>query len=151
MKQHFRDFSTIKRWIKWNLLRVRSKFIYKEDRVRIPRRLSDSERTATNIFLLILNEPGSKLYYDLNTQECFLKSEDSTIFIFLEYLNIKIINSVYGYDVNITIQLQQYLIDRFRKEMAIRRQKFKQEALDRVEHSLEATLEKITKKNLQID
>ena len=146
MKIHFRNLSTVKRWIKWNVLRLRSKFVYKEDRFRLPKKMTDSERTAIKIFLIVLNEPGSKLYYDLNTQECFLRSEDSTIFIFLEYLNIKIINSVYGYDVNISIQLQQYLIERFRREMAIRRQKFKQEALDRVEHSLEATLEKITKK-----
>jgi len=108
--------------------------------------MKESERTATAIYMKLLFDPGTKLYYDLHTQECYLRSEDSTIFIFLESNNVKIINSVYGYDVHISRDTESYLLEKFRREMAIRRQRFKEEALSKVEHSLENTLEKLNQK-----
>jgi hypothetical protein len=108
--------------------------------------MKESENTAYQIFIKVLHDPGSKLYYDLHTQECYLRSEDSSLFLFLEAQNIKIINSVYGYDVHVSGEVEQYLLEKFRREMAIRRRRFKEEALSRVEHSLETTLFKLTAK-----
>jgi hypothetical protein len=108
--------------------------------------MTESERTATAIYIKLLFDPGTKLYYDLHTQECYLRSEDSTLFVFLEQMNVKIINTVYGYDVPISRETESYLLEKFRREMAIRRLQFKKEALSKVEHSLEGTLEKLNQK-----
>jgi hypothetical protein len=105
-----------------------------------------AEKTAYSIFMKLLLDPTSKLYYDLHTSECYIRSEDATLYIFLEANNIKVINSVYGYDVPIGRDLEAYLTERFRREMAIRRSKFKAEALKKIEHSLETTLEKLKQK-----
>lgn len=144
--KHFRNWATMKRWFRWIWLKILSTLNSNDHRPIKPKKLKDSERTAMSIFLKVLFDPGTKLYYDLHTQECYLKSEDSTLYIFLENLNVKIINSVYGYDVNISRELESYLLEKFRREMAVRRQKFKSEALAKIEHSLEGTLEKLTQK-----
>jgi hypothetical protein len=114
-----------------------------EVQTRRPKKLTESERTATEIFMNLVNRPSSKLYYDLKTSECYVRSEDGSIFIFLEDRNIKIINSVYSFDVHISTELEAYLTARFERELAIRRLQFKREALSKVEHSLENTLNKL--------
>jgi hypothetical protein len=139
--------TSIKRTFKYYWLLFIFKTIKAKDKIRKPIRLTESESTATSIFIKILMDKGSKLYYDLETSECYIRSEDSTLFIFLESHNVKIINSVYGYDVNITYDLETFLVDRFRREMAVRRRAFKKEALSKVEHSLETTLNKLNKAN----
>jgi len=110
---------------------------------KMPSVISDSARTASAIFTIILRDPGTKLYYDIQTGECYLHSEDETMFIFLESRNIKVINSVYGYDVPISYEHECFLTDKFRKEMAVRRLAFKKEALSKVQHSLGKTLERL--------
>jgi hypothetical protein len=55
----------------------------------------------------------------------------------------KIINSVFGYDVHIRSELEGYLLDKFIREMSIRRNAFKNEVLSKINHSLDSTLSKI--------
>jgi len=116
-------------------------------RLKRPQKLSKSEDTALQIFLEILHDTDSKLYYDITTQECYISSPNKEIFIFLESRNVKIINSVFGYDVHISGDLEHYMSEKFIKEMAIRRNSFKNDVLSRINHSLDSTLDKIRKKN----
>lgn len=112
---------------------------------RKPKVMTYSESSAFTIFMRILKLPETKLYYDLVTQECYLKSEEYQLYIFLEERNLKIINSVFGYDVRISQDLEAFLTDRFSQEMAIRRRAFKNEALSKVDHSLELTIQRVLK------
>ena len=114
-------------------------------KLKRPQNLSKSEDTALQIFLEILHDIDSKLYYDITTQECYISSPDKKIFIFLESRNVKIINSVFGYDVHINRDLEHYMSEKFIKTMAIRRNSFKNEVLSRINHSLDSTLDKIRK------
>jgi hypothetical protein len=116
-------------------------------KLKRPQKLSKSEDTALQIFLEILHDTDSKLYYDITTQECYISSPNKEIFIFLESRNVKIINSVFGYDVHISGDLEHYMSEKFIKEMAIRRNSFKNDVLSRINHSLDSTLDKIRKKN----
>ena len=127
---------------------IKTKRIFKmgDKKARYPKASSNSERTAANIFLKILHHPDSKLYYDLVSNECYLRSDDSTLYLFLESNNLKVINSVYGYDIRLSTQMEIYLSERFRNEMAKRRKIFKSEAISKVKHSLDQTLEKINEK-----
>ena len=120
----------------------------KNDRkIKRPKKLTEQEDTAMQIFLAILHDKESKLYYDISTHECYISSPDKKIFIFLESRNIKIINSVFGYDVPVSSSLEHYMLEKFIREMGIRRNAFKQEVLSRINHSLDSTLEKIKNKN----
>ena len=119
------------------------KSIGKEKYIKKPKKLTESESMVSEIFLTVLHNKDSKLYYDIQTQECYISSGDKTVFVFLEACNVKVINSVFGYDVNIRQELEGYLLEKFIREMSIRRNTFKKEVLSKINHSLDSTLSKI--------
>jgi len=147
-KEEFnKKLTRFRRLIKVYYLRL-FKTLGKEKKLTKPKRLTEAEDTVCEIFLTILHNKDSKLYYDIQTQECYISSGDRTLFVFLESLNVKVINSVFGYDVHIRADLESYLLDKFIREMSIRRNAFKKEVLSKINHSLDSTLEKI--KNFDI-
>jgi hypothetical protein len=135
-------YLTLKRKIK--IFYLKSIRVFgKEKKLLRPKKLTEAEQTACEIFITILHNKESKLFYDIQTQECYLSSGDKTVFVFLESGNVKIINSVFGYDVHIRSELEGYLLDQFIREMAIRRNAFKREVLSKINHSLDNTLNKM--------
>jgi len=137
-----RDFKhKLKRFFK--VLSIKTKSIFRKQKIRYPKNVSENEKTASSIFLKILHEPETSLYYNPETHECYLKSDKKHLYIFLESCNIKIINSKYGYDTKISVSLESYLSERFKHESSKRRNLFKQEVLSKVQNSLNHTLDKI--------
>jgi hypothetical protein len=132
----------LKRTVKVFYLRL-IRNLSSERKVTKPKKLTESESKACEIFLTVLHDKDSKLYYDIKTQECYISSSDKTIFVFLESNNIKVINSVFGYDVHIKSDLENYLLEKFIREMGIRRNSFKNEVLSKINHSLDSTLSKM--------
>jgi hypothetical protein len=132
----------MKRLIRVFYLRILRNF-KSDKRVRKPKKLTESENKACEIFLTVLHNKDSKLYYDIKTQECYIGSGDKTIFVFLEANNVKVINSVFGYDVHIKQDLENYLLEKFIREMAKRRNLFKLDVLSKINHSLDNTLSRI--------
>ena len=132
----------MKRLIRVFYLRILRTF-KSDKRVRKPKKLTESENKACEIFLTVLHNKDSKLYYDIKTQECYIGSGDKTIFVFLEANNVKVINSVFGYDVHVKQDLENYLLEKFIREMAKRRNLFKLDVLSKINHSLDNTLSRI--------
>jgi hypothetical protein len=124
-------------------INLKLKSTFRKQKIRYPKKVSNNEKVASSIFLKILHDPETSLYYNPETYECYLKSNKHNLYIFLESTNIKIINSKYGYDTKISIQLENYLSERFKHESSKRRNIFKQEVLSKVENSLNHTLDKI--------
>jgi hypothetical protein len=124
-------------------INLKLKSTFRKQKIRYPKKVSNNEKVASSIFLKILHEPETSLYYNPETYECYLKSDKHNLYVFLESANIKIINSKYGYDTKISIQLENYLSERFKHESSKRRNIFKQEVLSKVENSLNHTLDKI--------
>ena len=141
----FGDMS-IKRYLWLHWLRLYKNRLTSDRRIRRPAEITNQEKTLIEIFMKVLHNPNSQLFYDIQTSECYLKSEELNLFIFLEMGNVKVINSVFGYDVNINPNVEDFLIDRFKREMNVRRMSFKKEALSKIQHSLGTTLDKIVNK-----
>jgi len=116
---------------------------FKEEKTKFPKKFEKSEKTASLIFLKLLKSEETELYSNMKVFESYLISEKYNIYIFLEKNNMKVINSVYGYDIYLSNQMEQYLTERFLLEIYKRRQKFKHEALDKIQFSLDKTLSKI--------
>jgi hypothetical protein len=117
----------------------------KERRAKYPKKLRDAEKIAIETFLVVLRDPQSSLYVDITTQECFLRSDDSSIYLFLEAGNLKIVNTIFGYDISLYANSERFLSEQFKNELAKRRRQFKKEALEKVQHSLKNTFEKLSK------
>jgi hypothetical protein len=111
--------------------------------------MSEAEKIAVSLFVRLMKDPESKLYYDIQSAECYIKSYDGTIYIFLEDRNMKTINTVVGYDIQLQPETEHYLNEKFRFELNKRRILFKKEALEKVDHSLHKTFDKIIKNTNQ--
>lgn len=132
----------MKRWFK--KLRIKLLLRFRTNvRCRFPKNITNKERTVYEIFIKILHDPDTKLYYNTTTRECSMKSEKQSLWIFLEERNVKVINSTFGYDRTISSELECYLSERFIHENTKRRVMMKEEALSRVEHSLSKTRDKL--------
>ena len=59
------------------------------------------------------------------------------------------INTVVGYDIPLQSETEQYLSEKFRLELNKRRMTFKKEALEKVDHSLHKTFDKVIKNQNQ--
>jgi hypothetical protein len=123
-------------------LRLR-KFFSSKYVPRLSKNITESERVGVAIFINLLSQQSSELYYDIETSECYIKSEDNSLFLFLEKGNLKVINSIFGYDVAVHEETEGYLTEKFKKELNKRRLQFKNEALEKVDHSLHKTFEKL--------
>lgn len=135
----FKYKNKIYRWIYVKIKRLFSS----EKRARYPKHVSQQERTVAEIFINILHNNNSQLYYNNRTGECYLKLDSEKIFIFLESHNIKIINSNFGYDTHISNEMEFYLSSRFDDENTKRKTLMKEEALSKIEYSLSKTLKKL--------
>ena len=135
----FRYKNKIYRWLYVKI----AKKLRPNDKCRFPKDITDKERTVYEIFIKVLHDPDTKLYYDTKTMECSMKSEKQSLWIFLEAGNVKVINSTFGYDRTISPKLECYLSDRFRQENTKRRTLMKEEALSKIEHSLSKTRDKL--------
>ena len=117
------------------------------DRIKLPRKMSEAEKIGVSLFIRLLRDSESKMYYDIKSQECYIKSSDSTVYIFLESLNLKVINTVVGYDIHLQAETENYLSFKFIDELNKRRLAFKKEAMEKVDHSLQKTFDRFIQKN----
>ena len=72
--QYWTKITWLKRWLRsttgqWMRTTQQGKIYAKK-----PKNMTHVEETACEIFLSILKDKGCKLYYDIHTQECYLRS-----------------------------------------------------------------------------
>lgn len=139
-----KTFKYKNRLYRWVYIKI-IKLFNSERRARYPKKVSDLEKVVSDIFIKVLHNPESQLYYNISTGECSIKLESQKLFIFLENGKVRVINSTFGYDRAICPELQQYLMERFRHENAKRRRIMKEQALSKIDNSLSITLEKLKK------
>jgi hypothetical protein len=130
----------IKRIVIW-LIRLARTVTDPYGRIRFPKDITKIEKTAADIFFKIIKKPDTELFYDILTDECYLRHEK--IYIFIENQNVKIINSIYKYDITISRPLERYLIRKFSIELNKRRILFKKDVVEKTHHSLEEILNNI--------
>ena len=130
--------------LKWKIWVIRL-FRTKENLQR-PKNITAYEEWIVKIWIELLSDPDSKIWYNTEPEECYIESADSDYYLFLEDNNMKIINTVDGYDVPLQYHTHLFLKNRFRKQLKKRRMEFKSAAWAKVEHSLEKTYIRIVEK-----
>ena len=137
----------VKRRFKWIYTKLRRIFKIgdKREKAKRPTNLDDSQSMAVDITVKTILNPNSTFDYDPLTHECYIEGASGDLYIFIEARNIKIINTVFGYDIPISIPVENYVTSVFRRELTKRRIKFKKAALDKIEFSLQKALNKINR------
>lgn len=131
--------------IKFKLLK---RFIKIRDRINnvptCPKKMTSSEKMVVDIARDLIANPETELYYDPNTYECYIVN--GHYYVFIEAGVVKVINSVFGYDVHVSAQVEMYLTNEFKKENSRRRKQFKSSVEFKVDNSLAFILDEIRNK-----
>lgn len=108
-------------------------------RMRKPK-MSSTEEQAVRIWTKVVHQPDSELMYNPRTHEAYAvwESPRGTVYLFLESQNLRVINTVVGYDINLTSAVEQWCAVIFSREVDRRRKKFKKQAESKVVHSLDS-------------
>ena len=102
----------------------------------ISKDLNKSQKLSVGIFFKLLKIEDTELLYDLMSSECYLSNENTNTHVFIEDRNIKVINSVYSYDIPIDYKTERYLVRKFEIELNKRRLDFKNDIISKTNHCL---------------
>lgn len=103
-----------------------------------PKKLNEQEGTVISIVEKLLPKSDTELYLDPKTQECYLSNEK--YYVFIESSRVRVINSVFGYDVYISGEVELYLVHIFMLEVSKRRSEFKSNVISKVNKNLNSIL-----------
>jgi hypothetical protein len=110
-----------------------------EQRMKRPK-MTQSEEQATRIWTKVVHQVDSDLMYNPQTHEAYAQWESpgGTIYLFLEAGNLRVINTVVGYDIRLSARVEQWCSSIFTREVSKRRNKFRKGAESKVIHSLDS-------------
>ena len=111
-----------------------------ERKVKKPKNMTESEVQAVRIWTKVVHNKDSELMYNPKTHDAYAvwESPSGMIYLFLEKENLRIINTVVGYDVKLSDKVDHWCVSIFTREVDKRRTKFKMDAESKVTHSLDS-------------
>lgn len=112
---------------------------YRDRRMSRPQ-MTTTEEQAVRIWTKVLHQADSELMYNPKTHESYAvwDSPRGTVYLFLESQNLRVINTVVGYDIHLSSRVEQWCDNVFSREVDRRRKKFKKQAESKVVHSLDS-------------
>jgi hypothetical protein len=125
------NLAFMKHW----LSELKSKF---DTTPTLPKRINEQEDIVVSIVEKLLPMKDTELYLDPKTQECYLSNGKYNVF--LESTRVRVINSVFGYDVYISAEVEVYLVHIFMLEVSKRRSEFKENIISKVNKNLNSIL-----------
>lgn len=111
----------------------------RDSRIQKPK-MTETEAQAARIWIKVVHQKDSDLMYNPQTHEAYAlwESPSGTVYLFLEAGNLRVINTVVGYDIRLSSQVEQWCASIFSREVAKRRAKFRKNAESKVTHSLDS-------------
>lgn len=112
----------------------------KSDQKMAKPKMTASEEQAVRIWTKVVHQPESDLMYNPQNHEAYAQWESPSgpVYLFLEAGNLRVINTVVGYDIRLSMKVEQWCATHFSREVAKRRNKFKRQAESKVIHSLDS-------------
>lgn len=107
------------------------------------KRLTKTQIEASLIFKKLLSDPETDLLISPISNKYYLKNSEKEILLTLGYMNLSIINHVFGYDVSISTDLQEKLKVLFNEEVEIRRKRMDDEYRKNIRFSLKEVLNQL--------
>lgn len=119
----------------------------KSETPTLPSKITHQEKQMVNIFKELLYHKNTSLEYNAKTKVMglFLESEDVFYHIYIYDDNVRIINTVHGYDTPITKRIREYLMDYFKRKQDSNFKIKMDKANAKVNHSMDTILEKLKK------
>lgn len=110
-----------------------------DHRMKRPK-MSPSEAQAVRIWTRVVHQATSDLMYNPQNHNAYAlwEAPSGTVYLFLESGNLRIINTVVGYDIRLSINVERWCSAIFTREVAKRRTHFRLNAESKVVHSLDS-------------
>ena len=106
---------------------------------------TQEEKYCAEICVQLINNPTSRLTYAPISNKRFIKNDDKSIFVVINYRTVNIINHVYGYNIFIEDEsLLNQIISSFDGVLEAKRQELEAEMTANVRHSLQKILDKVS-------
>jgi hypothetical protein len=119
-------------------------------RIKRPAKVSAEEEQAMRIWTRVVHQRESDLMYNPQTHDAYAQwdSPSGTVYLFLESGNMRVINTVVGYDIRLSSAVEQWCGSLFAREVAKRRARFRCHAESKVLHSLDSLESRLEAINL---
>jgi hypothetical protein len=116
-------------------------------RVKRPVNCNAEVSAAFRIWNHVIHSKNSTLMYDPVTGESLVeyREADVAIFLFLESNRLRVINSITGYDITLTEPERIWCEQNFKRELHIRRLRFKTNAINKIVNTMENLESKVIK------
>jgi hypothetical protein len=145
-----RKVKSLRWWMRYRLVKLKQVFKTmapgrETRRVSFPDKISSEERTALRIWAMVVHQDESELMYDPQTYESYAEYQGpgGPVYLFLESRNLRVVNTVVGYDVRLSAQAELWATSIFNLEIHKRRSHFKAEVNSKIHHSLSALEERL--------
>jgi hypothetical protein len=106
-------------------------------------KLSKTEIEASILFRRLISDSKTDLLISPISGKYYLRNDDRKLLVVLGNMNISIINHIFGYDVSISLYLQENLKSIFNDEVENRRQKMEEEYRNNVRHNLQQVIKSL--------
>ena len=138
MKQLFKMMPRYKR--QWIVFWCNTLSPARADRRMKRPKMTPSEEQAARIWSQVVHQVDSDLLYNPQTQDAYAlwEAPSGTVYLFLESGNLRIINTVVGYDIRLSNAVEHWCSKVFTREVAKRRNRFRLNAESKVVHSLDS-------------
>lgn len=102
--------------------------------------MTPTEEQAVRIWTRVIHQSDSDLMYNPQTHDAYAlwEAPTGTVYLFLESGNLRVINTVVGYDIRLSMRVEQWCSTVFTREVAKRRNRFRINAESKVVHSLDS-------------
>lgn len=125
-------------------------------------KMTQTEEQAVRIWTRVVHHKESNLMYNPQTHDAYAlwEAPSGTVYLFLESGNLRIINTVVGYDIRLSSTVEHWCSLIFTREVSKRRNQFRRNAEGKVIHSLDSLENRLSvirpqslqlELNLQID
>lgn len=102
--------------------------------------MNPTEEQAVRIWTRVVHQADSDLMYNPQTHDAYAlwEAPTGTVYLFLESGNLRVINTVVGYDIRLSNAVEHWCSKVFTREVAKRRNRFRLNAESKVVHSLDS-------------
>lgn len=143
----------IKFWFTYNYRKLRiwylrnTAYAVNSTKVKRPINCSAEVAAAFRIWNHVIHSKNATLMFDPVTGESLVeyRQSDVAIFLFLESNRLRVINSITGYDIKLSEAERLWCEQNFKRELHIRRLRFKTNAVNKIVNTLENLESKVIK------
>lgn len=124
---------------------LKQRYISQGNYKQLPEKMNEAQTKLIEVFKEMLYHPYSKLEYNFKTESARIsyKQDDGIYYMHINEDNVRVVNTIHGYDTPISIEIHAYIMWLFYNKQNIDFTKSLKESDEKIIHSMDMILEKV--------